>query len=100
MMAASVGSVSFVGGEHIVRHKSSDWAERGFCGKCGTSLFYYLIPEDYYAMAVGAFDDTDAFKVVGEIYIDNKPPGYQFAGDHPRRTEAEFLADVFGDNPP
>lgn len=94
MLAASAGAVKFIGGEHITGYKSSDWAERCFCSKCGTSLFYYLIPADHYVISVGAFDDADAFTMVGEIFIDNKPPGYGFAGDHPRKTEAEFMAEM------
>jgi hypothetical protein len=43
-------------------------------------------------MSVGAFDDAARFKLVGEIYIDHKPPGYDFAGDLPKQTEAEVLA--------
>jgi hypothetical protein len=43
-------------------------------------------------MCVGAFDDAAKFKLVGEIYIDHKPPGYEFAGNLPKQTEEEFLA--------
>jgi hypothetical protein len=42
--------------------------------------------------SVGSFDDAAAFTLSGEIYIDHKPSGYTLAGDHPRLTEAEFLA--------
>lgn len=30
------------GEESVVRYQSSEWAERGFCSKCGTHLFYCL----------------------------------------------------------
>lgn len=32
------------------------------------------------------------FRLATEIYIDHKPAGYAFAGDHPQLTEAETLA--------
>lgn len=92
LFAASVGSVRFEGEEHLGTFDSSKWASRGFCSKCGSSLFYYLKPADSYAMAVGAFDDSAAFRLVGEIYVDNKPPGYAFAGDLKKQTEEEVLA--------
>jgi hypothetical protein len=41
---------------------------------------------------MGTFDDQPAFKLSGEIYIDEKPPAYELAGDHPRMTGAEFMA--------
>ena len=42
-LTGSVGSVKFIGGEHMSCYKSSDWTERFFSPKCGSSLFYYLI---------------------------------------------------------
>ena len=42
-LTGSVGSVKFIGGEHMSRYKSSDWTEWCFCPKYGSSLFYYLI---------------------------------------------------------
>ncbi len=94
MQAAQVGSVAFAGAEHIKRFASSEWAERGFCSECGSSLFYRLKEPEMYLMATGIFDDVDQFKLVGEIYIDEKPAGYDFAGDHPRVTGEEFLASM------
>lgn len=96
-MAAEVGAVTFSGEENITRYDSSAWAERGFCAKCGTNLFYRLKGMDRYIMWVGAFDDAEAFKLVGEIYVDEKPSGYDFAGDHPRMTAEEFMASRMQD---
>ena len=84
-MASEVGSVVFDGQEHIERYPSSDWAERGFCKRCGTHLFYLLKPNQY-IMSVGGFD-KQPFQITGEIYCDDKPSGYHFAGDHPRHNE-------------
>lgn len=94
MLAAEVGSVEFTGEASIRRYQSSAWAERGFCGECGSNLFYRLKEPDRYIMCTGAFDDQTPFKLVGEIYVDEKPPGYDFAGDHPRQTGAEFMASL------
>ncbi len=94
MMAAEAAGVEFTGAENIGRYDSSEWAERGFCSRCGTSLFYRLKAADKYIMSIGAFDDQSAFELVGEIYIDEKPPGYNFAGEHPRQTGAEFMESL------
>lgn len=94
LLAASVASVVFEGEEKIKRYASSEWAERGFCSDCGTSLFYRLKEADQYILCMGSFDDQSVFKLVGEIYIDEKPPGYEFAGDHPRQTGEEFMASL------
>ncbi|MEX2125533.1 MAG: GFA family protein [Woeseia sp.] len=92
VFAAAAEGVEFAGEDTLRVYDSSEWASRGFCGKCGSNLFYYLKPADKYIMCVGTFDDASPFRLVGEIYIDHKPPGYNFAGDLPKQTEAEFLA--------
>ena len=97
--AAAAGSVEFEGEEHIGRYDSSDWAQRCFCKNCGTNLFYHLKPADMTLLWIGTFDDQSPFKMVGEIYIDSKPDGYSFEGEHGRMTEAEFLQSV-GVEPP
>lgn len=93
-LAVQAGKVEFDGAEHITRYASSDWAERGFCHNCGSHLFYYLKPADLYMLWSGSFDDPSTFRLAGEIYIDEKPQGYAFAGDHPRLTGEEFLASI------
>jgi hypothetical protein len=83
-----------------VRYASSPWAERGFCRRCGSSLFYRLTETNQYIVNMGAFPDNSPFHLAGEIYVDEKPAGYHFAGDHPRLTGAEFLASIGMAPPP
>lgn len=96
MFAALSEGVSFSGEENIGRYASSEWAQRGFCKQCGTALFYFLLPANQYFISVGAFDDTSSFKLVREIFADRQPPGYAFAGDIERWSEAETLAKFSG----
>lgn len=86
------GPVEFEGEEHIVRHRSSDWAERGFCGACGSNLFYYLVPKGEYAMSAGVLDDSSRLELKSQIFIDEKPEWYAFANDTPKLTGAEVFA--------
>ena len=86
MMGTQVGRVEFTGVEHIRCYDSSSWAERGFCRQCGASLFFRLKAEDRCFIALGMFDDQSPFRLARELYIEEKPAGYAFAGDHPRTT--------------
>lgn len=36
------GDLVFDGREYITEYESSDWAVRGFCKKCGSSLYYKM----------------------------------------------------------
>jgi hypothetical protein len=92
LLCAAATGVTFTGTESLATYRSSAWAERGFCKACGSSLFYLLKPTGQYFMCVGAFDDPSELRLTSEIYIDHKPEGYAFAGEHPRLTEAEVLA--------
>lgn len=78
-------------------YESSDWAKRGFCSECGSSLFYRLndIP-DFWAVCAGALDMTSGITITKEIFIDEKPAYYDLAGDQERLTGAEFMASLQG----
>lgn len=93
-MAASVEKLAIDGDEHVARFASSDWAERIFCRQCGSNLFYFLKDPGQYVVWIGAFDDPAPFQMSGEIFVDEKPGAYNFAGDHPRLTGAEFMASI------
>lgn len=77
---------------------SSGWAERAFCGECGSALWYRLTNAGPMTgtsyVAAGLFDEAGKLPMAHEIYIDRKPEGYSFAGDHPRMTEAEVTAMI------
>ena len=92
MMAVNCGpAVGINGQEHIATYMSSAWAERGFCSRCGTHLFYKLTPSgDYFVPAGLLAQDEQVFKQ--QIYIDKKPSFYSFANDTPTLTEAQMLA--------
>lgn len=96
--------IRFEGAENIAVYTSSEWAERGFCKRCGTTLFYHLTADGFgpkaYGIGLGLFDEPDGFPLTGEIYIDCKPDGYAFAGDHERVTKADFEARFNGGGEP
>lgn len=91
------GGIAFEGEEHIVRYRSSEWAERGFCGTCGTHLFYYLLPADEYVVSAGALDDTAGITLTSQIFIDEKPDWYAFANKTVEMTGEEVFAQYAPD---
>lgn len=60
-------------------YDSSDWAQRGFCRQCGSSLFWRLKDKSMSAVAADAFDDLDGLEFTHEVFIDEKPGYYSFA---------------------
>lgn len=60
-------------GDDLERYNSSEWAERGFCRKCGTSLFWNLQGKSDYHVSLMAFDPMPDLAFSTEIFIDQKP---------------------------
>jgi hypothetical protein len=86
------GEVSFTGNEHIAIYGSSDWAERGFCNRCGTHLFYRLKREGEYALPAGFLDEGPEWILAEQIFIDEKPAYYDFANATRNMTGPEVFA--------
>lgn len=73
-------------------YDSSDWAERGFCGQCGTHLFYRLKAGGFESIPVGVLDGDDAWALTLQVYVDHKPAWYAFANPTQNLTQAEVEA--------
>lgn len=73
-------------------YASSDWAERGFCGNCGTHLFYRLKDSNKYIMPAGLFDGQADLVFDHQIFIDEKPIYYSFSNATQTMTSAEVFA--------
>ena len=76
----------------VTRYASSDWAERAFCSRCGTHLFYRLLDTNAHSLSAGLFQDEDGLQITEQIYIDEKPAYYDLANDTPTMTGAEIEA--------
>ena len=92
LMAVDCGSdVSFEGEENVSVFNSSAWAERGFCNKCGSHLFYRLKANNQHIMPVGLFDNEDRFVFDHQVFIDEKPSFYCFSNQTHDMTGAEVF---------
>ena len=86
-------SVSFENEDTISVYKSSDWAERGFCKKCGSHLFYRFHGNQHMMLA-GSLDNNDDFSFETQYFIDNKPSFYSFAEKTNDLTGAEVAEQM------
>ncbi len=85
-------NVSFEGEENVSVFDSSAWAERGFCKKCGTHLFYRFKRTGQHGIPVGLFDDDENLTFTHQVFIDEKPSFYRFADETHDVTGAEIIA--------
>jgi len=94
LLAVDCGTeVTLHGEENISVFDSSEWADRGFCKKCGTHLFYRLKESGQYIVPVGLIDlEDDHYNFNHQVFIDEKPSYYQFANTTNNMTGAEVFA--------
>ncbi|MBO6676834.1 MAG: GFA family protein [Rhizobiales bacterium] len=99
-MELSCQNVRFEGEDSISRIRSSDWAERGFCNKCGSNLFYHIMESDEYQISTGLLDDQSQLHLALQVFVDRKPAFYDFAQKTKELTEAEVFAMYAPDSSP
>ncbi len=93
LLAIDCGTYVQIDGEaHVSAYDSSEWAQRGFCNRCGTHLFYRLKGNNEYVVPIGLFDDQPSVSFESQIFIDEKPEYYSFANETSFMTGAEVFA--------
>jgi len=92
-MSIDVGKeIAIEGRDHVRVYRSSEWAERAFCGTCGTSLYYRTVATGGYSLSAGLLDDQSGLTLTSQVFIDAKPAYYAFANQTRTRTGAELVA--------
>ena len=87
--------ISFEGEDEISVYNSSDWAERAFCKKCGSHLFYRLKENKQHMVPAGLFDYQEQFVFDSQVFIDRKPSFYSFSNKTNDMTESEIF-EMYG----
>lgn len=82
---------------HVGVYGSSDWAERVFCTKCGSTLLWRLRDRSTNIVAVDAFNDLGDLKLDHEVFIDEKPGYYSFAEKTQQMTGQQVFEMFAGD---
>lgn len=68
-------------------YRSSKWAARGFCAKCGGTLVYKLVKDKANIwIAIGSMDDLGAVTPEAHIFTATMAPWLKFADRLPRHN--------------
>lgn len=84
--------INFSHGPSLSMYKSSDWAYREFCNNCGTVLFWKDEANTFCSVNLYAYNSASELKIQTQIFIDEKPDHYSFAGNIPSMTGGEVFA--------
>ena len=85
---------SIHGEEQIGVYRSSEWAERAFCKTCGTNLWFKFLPTGNRSFSAGLFDEARELEIEKEIFCDEAASWTCVAGEHPRMTGEEIIAEA------
>ena len=85
-------NVVFNGVENITTFQSSEWAERLFCNKCGTSIAWQLKGGEDCHVSSQLFKETADFPFELQVFIDEKPGNYNFKEPTKTMTGPEIFA--------
>jgi hypothetical protein len=74
--AAREGDLAISGGAALKWYAATPGARRGFCGACGSTLFWHGSGRDYVAIAAGSLDGATGLKLVQHIHTADKGDYY------------------------
>lgn len=77
-------ALTVTGGEHIRWYASSAKVRRGFCGRCGSPLFWDPLERDWTGIALGAFDSPTGIRLEKHIFVAEKGDYYDIADGLPQ----------------
>ena len=80
----SKASVRFSQAAGLKWFRSSEKIRRGFCGDCGSSLFWEPLHRDWTSVALGAFDGPTRLQLARHIFVAEKGDYYSITDGLPQ----------------
>ena len=74
--AARAGDLRVIRATGLKWYDSSAGARRGFCGECGSTLFWHGTGRDYISIAAGSIDGATGLALVQHIHVADKGDYY------------------------
>ena len=79
-------SVHVDGRENVRWYASSEKVRRGFCGTCGSTLFFEPVLHDWVGIALGAFDGSTGSTIGLHTFVSEKGDYYEIPPGVPQNA--------------
>ena len=76
--------IIFINKRTLKWYKSSAIAKRGFCSRCGASIFYKLNKSKNISIAAGMFNNPTKLKTIANIFVKGKLDYYRLDSKLPK----------------
>jgi hypothetical protein len=73
---------------------SSPEARRGFCGRCGATLFWEGAGRDYISIAAGTLDGATGLTTARHIFVADKGDYYELTDGVPQSADGNFSVGI------
>jgi len=73
---------------------SSESARRGFCGRCGSTLFWQGAERDYISIAAGTLDGATGLTSACHIFVADKGDYYSIDDGLPQSADGHFSVAI------
>jgi len=87
MTSAPSANIVMTSSGSLAWYRSSDTAERGFCGRCGGNLFWKQAGQDTISITAGTLDTPTNLRVEEHIFVADKSDYYTIDDGVPRKQE-------------
>ena len=72
-------------GESLKWYHATPEAKHGFCGDCGSALFWKHQKDSFTSIPAGSIDGLSNLKIAKHIFVDDKPDWYEITDGKPQR---------------
>ncbi|KKN84871.1 hypothetical protein LCGC14_0283960 [marine sediment metagenome] len=80
----SLEALKFENEETLSWYESSTGAHRGFCSRCGSSLFWQPDEQDATGILAGSLDQPTGLNTMGHIFVGEKADFYEISDPLPQ----------------
>jgi hypothetical protein len=87
MTSARSADIELTSSEGLRWYRSSDTAERGFCGRCGGNLFWRQIGSDTTSITAGSLDPPTQLAIKEHIFVGDKSDYYSINDQLPKKLQ-------------
>ena len=82
-------NITYISKSTLRWYHSSNFAKRGFCSKCGASVFYKIKKSDNISISAGMFTNPTKLKTNSNIFIKDKLDYYKNYPNLPKFRRSE-----------
>jgi hypothetical protein len=75
-------------------YAASDEARRGFCGRCGSVLFWDAVGREHVSITAGSLDDSSGLRIAWHIFTADKGGYYEIEPGVPQSADGTFAVPL------